>query len=283
MRRLAVALTILLLAAAQAPVRAWGELGHQLVGELAQRQLTPAAQANVAWLLRDEPVPTLAGVAFWADALRVSDPDRFKQTSRWHYVNFAPGSCAFDPPRDCPDGACVVEAIEAQRRLLSDVSQPLEVRRDALKFIVHLVGDVHQPLHSSNRTDKGGNQFQIILRTDIPPEEYARDRYHDGVMDTNLHSVWDYYVLASAGLSLQPYADRLASSKVPATKLATPAAWAAESCKLIDRHRLYPRSGQMDKTYLSAMRPYAERRIVQAARRLAKLLNETFTTAAPAP
>jgi hypothetical protein len=272
----------LLLAAAQAPVRAWGELGHQLVGELAQRQLTPAAQANVAWLLRDEPVPTLAGVAFWADALRVSDPDRFKQTSRWHYVNFAPGSCAFDPPRDCPDGACVVEAIEAQRRLLSDVSQPLEVRRDALKFIAHLVGDVHQPLHSSNRTDKGGNQFQIILRTDIPPEEYARDRYHDGVMDTNLHSVWDYYVLASAGLSLQAYADRLASSKVPATKQATPAAWATESCKLIDRHRLYPRSDQMDMTYLSAMRPYAERRIVQAARRLAKLLNETFATDAPA-
>ena len=95
---------------------------------------------------------------------------------------------------------------------MRDPAQPFEVRRDALKFIVHFMGDVHQPLHSSNRPDKGANDFQVSLRTDIPPEEYARERYKDGIMGTNLHAVWDYYVLASAKLPLDEYANKLAAS-----------------------------------------------------------------------
>ena len=125
---------------------------------------------------------------------------RFRQTARWHYVNFPRGDCSYVAERDCKDGNCVVAAIEAQRRILGDRRQPLAARRDALRFLVHFVGDVHQPLHSSDRNDKGGNDFQISLRTGIEPEAYARDRHAGGVMGTNLHSVWDYYVLAERGL-----------------------------------------------------------------------------------
>jgi hypothetical protein len=261
-----------------APVRAWGELGHELVGALAQRQLTAQASARVAELLRDEADPTLAGVAYWADTLRGSDPERFKATARWHFVNVQQGNCHYFAARDCPDGACIVEAIETQRRLLRDFSQPFEVRRDALKFLVHLVGDVHQPLHASNRSDKGANEFQIALRTEIPPEEYARDRYVSGVMGTNLHSVWDYYILESAKLPLRAYADRLAKSMRPSTgRRADPSAWAEESCELIDKRRLYPRSHEMNAAYLLSARPLAERRVVVAAKRLAQLLNEVLT------
>lgn len=256
----------------------WAELGHQLVGELAQRQLTPAANARVQELLRDEPVPTLAGVAMWADHLRASDPERFKATSRWHYVNMPEGACRFVATRDCPDGACVVGAIEAQSRLLRDAAQPVEVRRDALKFIVHFMGDVHQPLHSSNRPDRGANDFQVSLRTDIPPEEYARERYKDGIMGTNLHAVWDYYVLASAKLPPGEYADRLWASSRQPVRQRKPAVWASESCKLIDRRAIYPRSHDMDVTYLNAMRPLAEQRVQQASDRLARLLNEIFAS-----
>ncbi|HET9862434.1 MAG TPA: S1/P1 nuclease [Steroidobacteraceae bacterium] len=257
---------------------AWSGLGHQLVGELAQRLLTPAAEAQVSQLLQGEPQPTLGGVASWADWLRTTDPERFKATARWHYVNIAPGTCRYRARRDCPDGACVVGAIEAQQRLLVDASQPLDVRRDALKFIVHFVGDVHQPLHSSNHSDQGANQFAIRLRTDIPPEEYARDRYHDGVMDTNLHAVWDYYVLASAGLNPSAYAERLAAALRPAARRQRSAAsWAAESCKSV--RGLYPASHELDGSYLAAMRPLAERRIVAAAERLAGLLNAAFPAA----
>ena len=278
MRRFEVLPIALLLFLISGPSCGWGELGHQLVGELAQRQLTPAANARVEELLREEPVPTLAGVAMWADHLRASDPERFKATSRWHYVNMPEGTCRFVATRDCPDGHCVLGAIEAQSRLLRDPAQPVEVRRDALKFIVHFIGDVHQPLHSSNRPDRGGNDFQVSLRTDTPPEEYARDRYEDGIMGTNLHAVWDYYVLASAQLPLGEYANRLGASSRLSGRQRKPAIWARESCKLIDQRAIYPRSHDMDATYLNAMRPLAEQRVEQAADRLARLLNEIFAS-----
>jgi len=181
--------------------------------------------------------------------------------------------------RDCRDGACVVGAIEAQRRLLGDPKQPLDVRRDALKFIVHFVGDVHQPLHSSNRPDRGGNDFPISLRTDIQPEDYAKDRYKDGVMDTNLHAVWDFYLLRSrqGGADAGAYAARLgAGLRLPRGAQGGPRAWAAESCRLIDRRSIYPAEHELDEKYLNAMRPIAEQRIRQAAQRLARLLNKTL-------
>ena len=276
MRRFAMGPIASLLWLIAAPALSWGELGHQLVGELAQQQLTKKASTRVQELLRNEASPTLAGVAMWADHLRAADPERFKATSRWHYVNMPEGTCSFVASRDCPDGACVLAAIEAQTRLLRDSTQSLEARRDALKFLVHFVGDVHQPFHSSNRPDKGGNDFQISLRTDIPPEEYARDRYKNGVMATNLHSVWDYYVPASAKLSLGEYVARLATSSRSPTLHASPEVWARESCELIDQRALYPRH-KLDARYLNAMRPLAEQRITQAADRLARLLNEVFT------
>jgi len=270
-----LAMSLVLLFGADA--YAWSSLGHQLVGQVAQGLLTPQAKAGVAELLRDEPDPTLAGVAMWADTLRTTDPDRFKATAAWHYVNMPSGTCRFIETRDCPNGACVIGAIDAQRHLLTDLTQPLEVRRDALKFIVHFVGDIHQPLHTSNRPDRGGNDFPITLRTDIPPEDYARERYTDGVMETNLHAVWDYYVLASAGLEMKTYAERLRiKARSPSTFRGSPRAWAAESCRLIDRRALYPSAREMDAGYLNAMRPLAEQRVEQAARRLARLLNEAF-------
>jgi hypothetical protein len=278
MSRFAIFAITSLLLLINAPCRAWGDLGHRLVGELAQRQLLPAANAGVHELLRAEPVPTLAGIAMWADQMRASDPERFKATAAWHYVNIHESSCRFVASRDCPDGACVLGAIDAQSRLLRDTSQPFDVRRDALKFLVHFVGDVHQPLHSSNRPDKGANEFQISLRTKIPPEEYARDRYQNGVMGTNLHAVWDYYVLASAKLTLNAYADRLAAASRSPTPQSSPADWARESCELIDQRAVYPQSHKMKARYLKTMRPLAERRVVQAADRLARLLNEVFAS-----
>jgi hypothetical protein len=261
-------------------VLAWSNSGHRMVGDIAQRHLTPAASAQVAVLLQGEPEPSLAGVASWADALRKSNPESYKKTERWHYINFPAGTCAYRPQRDCPDGNCVAGQIERQRAILGDRAQPLQARREALKFLVHFVGDVHQPLHASNRKDKGGNDFQISLRTDLQPEAYAQKNYVDGVMGTNLHSIWDYYILASEGLSTPRYADRLSAlpwpPKLP-SKSTNPADWASESCKLIDSQHLYPKSHKMDSRYLDAQRPLAERQLRIAAKRLADLLNATLT------
>lgn len=284
-RRLAC-LALLLGLVVAAPVVAWSALGHRLVGELAQRHLTPAARTEVARLLAGEADPSLAGVATWADTIRDSDPERFKQTSRWHYVNLSSDKCNYRPERDCKDGQCVIAAIDAQRAILADRNQPLAARRDALKFLVHLVGDVHQPMHANARNDQGGNKYQISLRTDIEPEAYARDRYVGGVMGTNLHSVWDFYVLAERGLDLRQYADRLDHEPWPPVmerNALTPASWATESCALTDLRQLYPtQNGQevhkLDRSYADKHRALAEQRIRIAAWRLATLLNEALTS-----
>ena len=278
-----ILIAALLCLGAASTAYAWSRLGHSLVGELAERHLDPAAKAEVAQLLAGEADPTLGGIASWADDLRNSDPERFKQTSRWHYINARGGGCQFDVARDCANGGCVVSAIEEQRAILADRSQPLAARRDALKFVVHFVGDVHQPLHATNHTDAGGNGYQISLRTDLPPEAYARKHYADGVMGTNLHSVWDYYVLASLGMKRKDYFDRLDAFPwppfpAPSQYDVMPLAWAGESCRLIDARGLYPPEDNhaMDDAYLDAMRPLAEQRVRQAAWRLAQLLNQAL-------
>ncbi|MBA2239330.1 MAG: S1/P1 nuclease [Lysobacter sp.] len=278
--RLIIATAALLVAT---PAHAWGELGHRLVGDLAQRHLAPAARAEVAALLAGEAEPTLGGVAMWADHLRDQDPARFKETSRRHYVSLPEGVCRFDASRDCPDGDCVVVAIEEQARILADRTRTTPARRDALKFVVHFVGDAHQPMHAGNRPDRGGNDFQISLRTDIPPEAYAADRYVDGVMGTNLHSVWDYYILAGARLDRAEYARRLDAIVWPSQEHPrTPAsAWTGESCRVTSSRSLYPAGHKMDHAYLDAMRPLAEQRIRQAGYRLALMLNGIFQPALP--
>ena len=277
--RIPVILATALLTLAISPAAlAWSALGHRMVGELAQRHISPAALAQVELLLAGEPDPTLAGVADWADRLRDLDPERFKATSRWHYVNTPPGlDCDYDAARDCPGGNCVIGAIQAQRRILADRSQPLEARRDALKFIVHFVGDVHQPMHANNHDDLGGNRYQVSLRTELQPEAYARKYYVDGVMGTNLHSVWDYYILGTEGLSLAQYSDRLDRlpwPPMPADGPQTgPEAWAGESCRLIEARHVYPDGHKMDRSYLDEYRPLAEQRVRQAAWRLAQILD----------
>ena len=262
------------------PAAAWSKPGHRMVGDIAQRHLTPAAAAQVAELLKNEPEPTLAGVASWADDLRKSNPEEYKRTERWHYINFPANTCAYVPQRDCPDGNCIVGQIERWRVILADRKRPMTERREALKFLVHFVGDAHQPMHNTNRKDKGGNDYQISLRTDLVPTGNLAKDYVNGVMGTQLHSIWDYYLLASAKIESPLYADQLAARPWPPERISTssnPADWSAESCKLIDAQHLYPKGHKLDLSYLDAKRPLAERQILIAAKRLSDLLNATLT------
>jgi hypothetical protein len=277
MRDLLRSLLVLLLGwGLAAPAFGWSQLGHTLVGDLAELELSPAARAQVRELLAGEREPTLGGIASWADALRYSEPARFRATSAWHYINARGGGCAFDLARDCREGNCIVAAILAQERVLADRTQPVAARRDALKFVVHLMGDLHQPLHAGSREDSGGNRFQVSLSTRIEPEDHARASYRDGVMGTNLHAVWDHYILAAAGLDRRQYFARLKSrmeTRPARPNRATAMSWARESCALVDSQQLYPPTHAMDHTYLEAKRRFAEGRVVTAASRLAAVLN----------
>lgn len=246
------------------PVFAWSEFGHQLVGELAERQLSETARVQIAELLRDEPDTTLASIAAWPDTVR--DLPQYKATSPLHYVNIHDAACRYDAARDCADGRCIVAAIPLYAAQLADPSLPPEQRAEALKFLVHFVGDVHQPLHAGNRADKGGNEFQINL----------------GGEGTNLHSVWDYHILRSAKLDLATYADRLDARRREAPGLANgdAAAWAMESCSMLASRAIYPdKPGKLDPSYLVRTRPDVESRVIQASERLATLLEQALGAA----
>lgn len=155
--------------AAGLPALGWGPEGHSLVARIAYEQLKPAARERVAAILA--PGQTLASVASWADEVRRSRPE----SAPWHYIDIPIDKPHLDMARDCPKGDCVISKIADLRKTLQDEATSAGQRREALMFLVHFVGDMHQPLHCSDHQDRGGNSVRV--------------QFFD--RQTNLHSVWD--------------------------------------------------------------------------------------------
>lgn len=274
MKRLLLAATLVLSATA---AQGWSKQGHQLVGELAERELTPAARAEVRRLLAGEADPTLAGIATWADEIRAASrtPDGNalgEMSSRWHYVNFRDEGCHYDAARECPDGNCVTGAIQSQARVLADRTRSDEERRNALKFVVHFVGDAHQPMHAGFAHDRGGNDFQVQYRGPGAPA---------GGQGTNLHGVWDYWLLQSAALDNPGYVSKLLAIQPPPRADGQPLDWTLESCRIIADDGLYPTTRRriLGDAYVERHRPTAETRVRQAGLRLAGLINQALDPA----
>ncbi len=244
----------------------WGQDGHRIIGRLAQAELKPTAQAEVARLLAGEPEPSLEGVATWADQIR--DLPEGRGTGRWHWLNLPKESpCSFVEERDCKDGNCVVGAIRAQAVLLADRSKPDAERRKALKFLVHFVGDVHQPFHAGFGFDRGGNDTQVRWLQ----------------RGTNLHALWDTAMVQQAGLEPDAYAAQLQGGpELPqddTQSLAQPEVeWALESCRVITENGLYPERRVIPRSYMEQHRPLAEMRLRQAGQRLARLINTALAS-----
>jgi nuclease S1 len=235
---------------------AWGPLGHRVVAQLAQKQLTPTAQAQVDRLLAVTGARRLADVATWPDDLRDLDPELYRRTAKLHYVNFHSRDCLYDPPRDCARDRCAVWAVGHYAAILGDRSRGDAERAQALSFVVHFVGDLHQPLHASYRDDKGGNDFQV--------------RWHG--RGTNLHRIWDSTLLDATGLGYQALADRLAAD-TRAVPEGDPARWAEESCRVVRDDGVYPPTHTLAPDYAERETPVAEERLRQAGARLAALLD----------
>jgi hypothetical protein len=154
----------------------WGRTGHSVTGRIAAAHLSARAKAGVAALLGGE---TLGDVASWAD------DSRDRSTSSWHFINVPPGLSFADFRQQVEDKEDVYTALVRQEAILGDEKASREDRVKALKYVVHFVGDIHQPMHVSRAEDKGGNTIQV--------------RY-DG-QGTNLHSLWDTKLLEHAGLN----------------------------------------------------------------------------------
>lgn len=267
-KRALAAFLVLTVPAFASTVQAWGDIGHRIVAELAWRQLDPSAKAEVERLLKADGSDSLADVASWPDHLR-DDPtqkDLGKATAKLHYMDFVDGHCVYVKPVDCKDGECVVGGLEKYVAILGDRHKSEAERAQALKFVVHFVGDVHQPLHAGNRDDKGGNDYQVQF---------------DG-KGSNLHKVWDSGMLYTRDLKWPAYADRLAAEgpvklPKPIPPLDNPyAQWAEESCSIVAANGFYPDGHAVDDAYVAKYLPVAETRLRLAGKRLADLLNHTL-------
>jgi hypothetical protein len=180
-RSLLAALVLLFLSPVDA--FAWGYTGHRVIAEIAEQFLEPETARQVRDLLAIENVTTLAEVSTWADQIRLQRPE----TAPWHYVNIpvhpAPDEpSSYDATRDCPNDACVVAKIEQLERVLADRQVLGRQRLEALKYLVHFIGDVHQPLHASNDHDRGGNEVPVVFME----------------RQTNLHALWDTGIIEPA-------------------------------------------------------------------------------------
>ena len=271
------ALPLLALCLALLPGRAlaWGKPAHRLVAGLAEARLRPAARAEALRLLASEGHAHLAEVSGWADEVREAGGARARDTRRWHFVNFGGPGCGYAPARDCPDGGCIVAAINGQADILADRRRADAERTQALKFLVHLVADVHQPLHATSKQLRGGLGVQLQVEG----------------KGTNLHMLWDLKLLDRAldatSLDEAGYLRRLQAqpaSPADATRHSDrPAAeWAQQSCRLIDDEALVPARREVSDADLDARRALLDAQLRLAGARLADMLNLALDPARPA-
>jgi nuclease S1 len=261
----------LVVAAAMQPARvlAFGGLGHRTAGLLAERELCPAARSEVADLSDGQ---SLGELGLWADTIR-GDP-AWERAVPWHYINcpdlprragLKQARAAIDAFHHPPEGD-VLTAIAQFTATLADRSRPRAERAEALRFVVHFVVDVHQPLHVSRASDGGGTETEVRIGDDV----------------RSLHGFWDTTVFNRRGVTPEQFARELdaAFEAVPAERAHDPPAqWAAES--LVLRPTVYsfaPAQGPapLDDAYRSMAKRIAEERLALAAARLAVTLNEAL-------
>ncbi|MGH9807625.1 MAG: S1/P1 nuclease, partial [Terriglobia bacterium] len=201
MRKTALSAVLLCLFGTQA--LAWGPEGHSVVAEIAQRRLSPHAEKMVKRLLGRG--HSLAAVASWADDERSKRPE----TSNWHFVDMPLSATTYDPQRDCKDdpkkGDCVIAELD---RLRNDLrcAKDNDARAEALKFAVHFVGDIHQPLHTVLE-EHGGNGIAVdVFMRGIKACSGKCEPQH---MASNFHKAWDEDLINMVVWDWGAYVDRL--------------------------------------------------------------------------
>jgi len=253
-----VALVLLLVA--PSAVFAWGSNGHRVVGRIAMNHLTDEAARAVVCLLGPE---GLDQVSTWPDEIR-SDPS-WKKADPWHFLSIDDAETLETTARD-PAGD-VLEAIQRFTAVLRDPQASREAKQEALKFLVHLVGDIHQPLHVGRRADHGGNSIKVLWFKE----------------ESNLHTVWDSGMIDNERLSfseLAAFIDHPTLQELQTWQNSAPADWANESKAL--RERVYQiGDGKLSYEYVYRNIPLVKRRLLQGGVRLAGLLNSIFSQSEP--
>ncbi len=238
---------------------AWGIEGHAVVADIAERFLTRETSAQLHTLLGVEGHRSLRDIASWADEIRGSDPEL-----PMHSVRIPLSGTRYDKERHCRKDKCVVSAIERYRSVLRDVCAPEKDRLAALKFVVHLVGDVHQPLHASANTGK-----MAVL--------FAGEVY-------SLHKFWDTIAIRQIRQPPERIAVSLINGRLAMPSEGTVEEWAIES-RNIARDEIFPVLPSMaddapvfvlPETYLETSLRVVRVRLFHAGVRLAHVLNTSL-------
>jgi hypothetical protein len=266
------------------PALAWGDYAHRLIAGIATANMTPAARAEVRRILARGaavdtptcPIGSLSDASVWPDCVRGLG-DRFAFSAAWHYQNI--DVCRpFDAAAKCPDGNCVTAQIPRQLAIAADRKASPAARAQALAFVVHFVGDMHQPLHIGDKHDRGGNDVVAAYGAKAP----AR---------MNLHRIWDSD-LAERALTEPPAITPWATGPRQRRSLGagsvadSVAGWARESWDL-SRTTAYPElkdypdtcpagskvRARIDEDYVKTATPALRRQVERAGVRLAMLLN----------
>jgi len=252
-------------------LHAWGPKGHRVVAIVAEAHLTDAAKQGIRDLLGTETDPrvtSLPDAAIWPDLIKGNRPE----TKPWHFVDILVSGKnqpknEYDQARDCADNKCIVPKIAEFRAVLKDPSAMLEARLEAMKFITHFIGDLHQPLHVADNHDKGGNDVKLKF--------FGKNM--------NLHSLWDSGIIDRAGLDEDTFASELLqnidAALIPSMQAGTVVEWANANHALAKPHvyklpkEPVPKLGQ---DYYDANADLVDDQLTKAGLRLARILNESF-------
>jgi hypothetical protein len=280
-RRSSVVLVVCLSYAFALPsLFAWGRTGHQIVAIVAARGLSPAAAAQVATLLGGK---SLADVSALPDTWRSTQPE----TAGWHFVNVPKDDTAYDETRDCPPQNsevgrnCAVAAIEHFKTVVADRTASKQARGRALTFLVHFVGDIHQPLHSADNNDRGGNNITVTW--------FGQATHKLGTKDVawNLHAVWDEGFIEHTGLTVDGYADQLLAGGVPPNATSgTTVDWVNDAYALAKSNAYVIPAGDpapLDEPYFATNLPVVDKQLLLAGLRLRSVLEAALGAGAKAP
>jgi hypothetical protein len=257
MKKLLIA-SALLAASSVQQVHAWGQTGHRITAAIAEQYLTDEAKDAIKQLLPNE---SLAEASTYADEMR-SNPNEFwqKEARPYHYVTVPKGKHYHDV--GAPEEGDAFTALQKFSKIVKDGTAPLKERQRALRFIVHIIGDLHQPLHAGNGTDKGGNDVDL---------EFFWEK-------SNLHRVWDSGLIDRRKLSYTEWTNWL-SEKITPEQVASwttidPLVYIAESAVI--RDTIYPETERLGWDYLYQHLPTATERLQEGGVRTAAHLNNLF-------
>lgn len=243
------------------PAKAFGQLGHRIVGELAQNNLTDTAKQQINLLTNGE---SLAQMSTWADEIR-SDKN-WDRAAPWHYVSIADDETWTTVKRS--DNGDIIESLERFEKILQNPKANQQDKWQALAFYVHFVGDIHQPLHVGHSHDKGGNAVNV--------KWFGQE--------TNLHAVWDSKIIEQQQLSYTEYShflSRISQAERQQWSGQSYYDWAEESKYLRKKTYIleqnYQGEDDLRYNYVFINKPIVEKRLQQAGIRLAEKLNAIFS------